>query len=260
MESAERRRQLAQDKAAFSRGLDVTKPDGRQIAALMRVLHDLVKNSVARNSVSQLMHYVYENFAAGSKRFANIEVACGKGCSHCCNMWVDASPAEILYLAKTIPGRQRIDAVKAVSDAMVMTRAMSFEARGRLIKPCPILRDGSCSIYSARPLACRAAASVDASVCQRAYIELTDEQIPLPMPYMLIGSGYRLALAGAIKRAGLWHRAIELNSGLEVALSNDEAERTWLAGANPFSEAQMPPSQDILETPQYRMIYEAAFA
>jgi hypothetical protein len=174
-------------------------------------------------------------------------------------MWVDASPAEILYLAQSLTGPSKAAATHAVATAMDKTRDMSFDDRGQFVFPCPMLRNGECSVYPLRPLACRAAASGDVEIWARAYNLLSDEQIPLPLPWMLVGSGYRLALAGAVKRSGLTYTAIELNSGLEVALSDATAERRWLSGENPFASAQRPPVDDIMDNPQYRAIFNAAF-
>jgi hypothetical protein len=262
MNRADRRRQLIDDRAMLSRGLRVERQDGHEIAALMRVLHDLLGTSIARRSISPLMHFFYTNAAAATARFARqTPVACAKGCAHCCQMWVDASPAEILYLAKSLTGRRRTLASDAVSNALQNSGHMSFDERGTFVSPCPMLEDGACSVYAARPMACRGAASLDAAVCARAYNLLSNEEIPLPVPYMLLGSGYRLALAGAGRRAGLRYQAVELNSGLEVAFAGPGAEGRWLAGDDPFANALAPPIADIFDVqPYYRTLYEAAFS
>lgn len=256
---AERRRQLAIDRARFAQGLDVTVRDGRQIAGLMRVVHDLVRTSIAKGSVTPLIEFLHDNTARASRRFADVPIACGRQCSHCCHMWVDAGAAEILYIAKSLSGQRRSTAIAAIAQARSTTGHLSFDERGVTPSPCPMLQNDACSIYAARPLVCRAAASTDADQCRRAYLEFSGEDIPLPLPWLLLGSGYRLALSGAVKQAGLHYRAIELNSGLEVALRDSGAERRWLSGENPFENAVAPPTDDIFEIPIYRQIYSAAF-
>lgn len=260
MDRSDRRRQVAADKSALAPGLDVRNRDGFQIAALMRIVHELVRTSMARQSVAPLMHWLYDNMTKANKAFASaVEIDCRKGCFHCCQMWVDASPPEILYLARNLPARERATAIARINNAIAISGHMDFEERGAFVSPCPMLLDGACSVYAVRPIACRSAASLDAEVCQRAYNLHSDEQIPLPLPYMLLGSGYRLALAGAIKKAGLRHQAVELNSGLRIAVHERNAEARWLSRDDPFVDALRPPTDDIFHMPAYRSIYEAAF-
>ena len=200
----ERRRRLAVDKAAFTRGLDVNVRDGRQIGALMRVLHDLVRISVARQSVSPLMEWLHANYSAASRQFASaVQIDCRAGCAHCCHMWVDASPPEVIFMAKSLAGSARKTAAASVSEAMSATGKLSFDERAAFVFPCPMLRSGQCSAYAVRPIVCRGAVSADVRACARVYNLESDEKIPVPMPYMAVSHGYRLALAGAVKQAGL---------------------------------------------------------
>ena len=259
MNRAERRQQHNRDKTILSRGLDVSSRDGRQIAALMRLLHDWLSICISKKSVSPMMQFLHSNMDASINRFRSVSVACRRGCSHCCHMWVDASAPELLYIAKLLPDNQRAAATLKLQATCEKTQGMSFDERGKFVCACPMLAEGNCSAYATRPLVCRAAASIDAAICERAYIGLADEEIPLPLPYMLMGSGYRLALAGAVRRAGLHYRAIEMNSGLSLAISDDAAEASWLSGGNPFALAQKPPVDDVFDNPDYEFIYTAAF-
>lgn len=258
MQRAEKLRQLEQDKANVAHGLNVRMPDGRQVAALMRVLYDLVGVAVERRSVSPLIEWFHENHEAARKVFvSDITVACRRGCAHCCHMWVDASPAEILYIAKSISGQPRH--IEAIAEAAAATGRMTSAERATFVYPCPMLRSGECSIYSVRPIVCRSAVSMSAEVCERAFNLRTDEEIVAPAPYVLLGLGYRLALAGALKRAGITYKQIELNSGLQLALTNANAEQAWLAGEDPFLSACRASADDLLAEPNYLQIYEVAF-
>jgi hypothetical protein len=261
MEPDQYERQLAQDRAHVAGGLNVRVPDGRQVAALMRVLRDLVDVSKAQQSVTPLMEFFQSNIDKADKAFlSDIPVACHRGCAHCCRIWVDASRVEVLHVAKSFTGAAREQAQATFLDAVSVTGGMSSAERAKLVYPCPNLKDGACSIYDVRPTVCRSLVAMDASVCARVFYLLSDEEIISPAPNILLGRGYRLALAGALKHAGLVHTQVELNSSLDIAFSNADAERQWLAGEDPFAGADRAPDDDVLADENYRMIYQTAFA
>ena len=81
----------------------------------------------------------------------------------------------------------------------------------------------------------------------------------MPAPFLVTGSAYRIALSGALKHAGLSYRAVEFNSGLELAFSDRTAERRWLACEDVFAGTQAPPISDIFTTPLLQVAYEEAF-
>lgn len=260
MDRSEKRRQLAADRHGLSKGLNVRRRDPSDLAALMRVLHDLLRTSIQRQSVSPLMHWLYQNYTEATRVFSpTVEIACRRGCSHCCQMWVDASPAEVLYIAKQMNGGTKTRAAASVSKTITVTGSMSFDERYSQILSCPMLVGGECSVYATRPLACRSATSADAAICERAYNLQSNEQIPLPVPYYLVGSGYRIAIAGAAMKAGLRSQSVELNAGLNVAFATPDAEQLWLSGSDPFSAAPEPPGGGVFSVPGYREIYDSAF-
>lgn len=247
------------DRAAVQGGVDVMARDGSQIAALMRVLHELARVSIARRSVAPLMEFVISNITASMGRFADAPVDCGRGCYFCCHIWVDATPGELLHLGKSLAGERREPMLAALRAALEKTGAMSVAQRDRFVSPCPMLVDKACSVYAERPLACRALASLSAKTCERAFVGLSDELIDVPQPYILAGYGYRLALDGALRRAGLDYRPVELSSGLATALTRDGAEAEWLSGGDPFAEAQRAPPSDPFDDPNARALYQLAF-
>ncbi len=83
MSRAERRRESRDDQQRIARGLDVTARDGREIVALMRVLHERARDAIAERSVAPLMAFLYENVALAERRIAGAGAACRKGCAHC---------------------------------------------------------------------------------------------------------------------------------------------------------------------------------
>ncbi len=77
--------------------------------------------------------------------------ACINKCSHCCYQAVFISKAEATEIAK-FTGREMAD----VGVPLIESIGLIEESREKYTtKPCPFLKDGSCSIYEVRPIACR---------------------------------------------------------------------------------------------------------
>lgn len=86
-------------------------------------------------------------------------VPCGAGCSHCCHTPVLVSPAEAALIADESGAQLRQPGGQALPNQT------NYSYIGT---PCPFLVDNQCSIYAARPFACRVHYSTDADnlLCQ----------------------------------------------------------------------------------------------
>jgi Fe-S-cluster containining protein len=189
---------------------------------------------------------------------SDIAVACKKGCSHCCHIWVSVSAPEALFTAKIV--KQRGDAaVEKVRLAHQQTKDYDFDTRDQHPYPCPLLEDDLCSIYDARPNACRLAASGDAEICARTYHNITNEDVPTPVMYLGSRSVYGIAMAAGLRKAGLPYHGYEFNASLLRALETDQAEQRWLAGEDLFADIHRDPV-DIFAHPQAQRLYEHAFS
>src|SRR5436190_207787 len=259
MGRSERRHQLKEDQKRIARGLDVGRPDADELAALMRVLHQLVQTSIERRSVRPLMEFVCSNLTAGAKHIAGIPTACVSGCSHCCTVWVEASAPEVFFAVKQMDASQRASAMSAVAAAHSKTAGASHEERSAMLTPCPLLEDNLCSIYSRRPLVCRTAASADAEICRRSLILFSGEEIPTVFPWIALRNNYRVALEGALFHAGLPHQSREWNGSLHVALNDDSAESRWLAGEDMFATVPIQQDTQTITHPHWRALYVHAF-
>lgn len=84
------RSKLRKDLKLVSGGVDSRNFDRAQFVALMRVMRDKVAICTRSGSVAPLMHFTYTHFTLSSSKLDGTEVACRKGCSHCCHIWTDA--------------------------------------------------------------------------------------------------------------------------------------------------------------------------
>jgi Fe-S-cluster containining protein len=249
-------RQARLDQEQLRSGVDPTSSDPEPTAALARVLYTLLERSKADRNIDLVVTFLQSKVDATVSGQADVPIACGKGCSHCCHSWVSATAPEVIHVAKLI--RLRPELVARIGAAHQATGQLDFDARGRHPAACPLLEQDACSIYDARPNACRLAASADAAVCARAYRGGSGEAIPLPTMYLRARSAYAVALAAAARKAALPYRAYEFNAALVRALDTDDAERLWLEGRDIFSDIRTDPV-DMFANPRAEMLYRLAF-
>jgi Fe-S-cluster containining protein len=97
-------------------------------------------------------------------------VECAAGGDHCCHVPVGVTAPEALqiyaFLRRTRSASE-LDALqqklRGCSDAI---RSLSHHERYSPNHPCPLLEAGKCSVYPARPFACRGMNSLDRSDCE----------------------------------------------------------------------------------------------
>ena len=245
-----------------TRGLNPAKPIASfDMVELMRLLDEKVKTSIGHRSVDPLMDFVYSSLMAGAEFIAHVPIACGKGCSFCCKMWVDATPPETLFTVKNMPPEQRQRAMEAVERVCSQTSGVDFFDRcGKVNPPCPLLdTEGACSVYEIRPVACRTLVSSNVDDCKATFIDGSEEGFPSPQVWFTLRDSYNTALEGALIHQGLAYQAREWNDSLRIALTTPDAEAQWLSGADVFAAAAMAPAPSIFEMPMWRNIYQQAF-
>jgi hypothetical protein len=146
--------------------------------------------------------------------------ACTAGCDACCHFPVGVTFGEALLLAAAV----RVDRELA---ARVATAAGATHERpwSELVGlPCPLLTNGECAVYAARPLPCRALASSDAGACRAALASPT--VVPCDEAALFRGLGATNVLA-AEHPAGLR----ELRSAVAALLG----QRDPRAGGDAFA-------------------------
>ncbi len=171
-------------------------------------------------------------------------LACHQGCAACCDLRVAATAPEILliaqYVVATRPAFARIgvDLGERVARDAAITSGLDDERRLALRRPCPFIEDSLCLIYRVRPLACRGHASFDKAACAEAMVGLNNEAL-VSMPHFLVRCVVQNALLAALRDAGLAWGLYELNSALDLALTNPGAEAAWRAGGDPLANSSI---------------------
>jgi Fe-S-cluster containining protein len=167
-------------------------------------------------------------------------LACLEGCNFCCYNLLEVTPPEALFLGYYVE-REFSDLEKREL-LEVLEKAAAFRAGKdkkqlagmRQELACPLLKDGRCAAYPARPLMCRAMHSLDAAQCREAFYQ-GDRVSP---PYyahrhditFAIGQGL---LAGC-RAAGLQSRALELSRALLDCLTQERPRERWIQGEEIF--------------------------
>lgn len=188
-------------------------------------------------------------------------VACHSGCAHCCHQRVGITVPEALaivtHLVETRSAEALADVRRRVERAHDRTRGLSREQRNSPDHPCPLLEEGTCSIYEVRPLSCRGVHSIDERACkaklhdtkQRAAYdrgELPGHSFAEPIRAVhAVSAGVQLGLSEGL---GLDMRPLDLTAALRLLLReptrkdaapHPDASRiaSWLDGSAAFAEA-----------------------
>lgn len=100
-------------------------------------------------------------------------IHCKKGCSFCCHQAVFANSYELHYLGNFIEkhfSEERRSQVQQKANAKnKKTSTLDEKEMLNFKSPCPLLKDGACSAYEARPMACRIYLSTNVNSCIEFY-------------------------------------------------------------------------------------------
>lgn len=172
-------------------------------------------------------------------------IACQAGCCYCCYLKVDAQPAEVFlvadYIRKHFSKEERQEVLaKADENRRKIEPLTAAQHMGANI-PCALLREGRCSVYSARPGLCRAFHAQRVQTCKDSFeqphrLDLPHSQIPqIQMALSLARNGVEQAYADA----GYDSRPYDLNSALHEALSKEQPESRWRDKKSAFAHTAL---------------------
>lgn len=118
------------------------------------------------------MHESVDSFIQSFDAFVtqnDKKIHCRKGCSWCCHQPVFALSYELEYLNDVVTrnfDQQKQDEIrKRAKEKKQKLDSLSEKELLNSKVPCPLLENGSCSVYEARPMACRIYLSTNVKTC-----------------------------------------------------------------------------------------------
>jgi hypothetical protein len=218
--------------------LDDTPPQQMwSMIGLTRILIDILE-SRAPARASDAAKRAHEFFELSLKRNpSDHKIECAKGCGFCCHLRVSAMAPEVFHVANFVrrqfPGEldRVIDQVRAADGN---SRGLSSRDRPLRKFPCGLLVANACSVYVARPSACRGLTSISVKTCERGY-NGEEVEVQTPAVWTEIRQAHNQAMWAALSAAGLPAESYELNHAMLVALETPDAESRWLKGEDVFA-------------------------
>lgn len=237
----QRRARLKESVQAASRqGVDLdASPSGQlwSMIGLTRILMDILGgHSPSRASdAAKRAHEFFE--LSLTRNPSNHKIACAKGCGFCCHLRVTALAPEVFHVANFIRREFGGELERVLGNVRVADQgSRDLTARQRPARkiPCGLLVENSCSIYAARPSACRGLTSVSVATCERGY-NGEEVDVVTPAVWTEIRQAHNQALWAALVASNLPADSYELNHAVLVALENPDAEKRWLKGEDVFA-------------------------
>ncbi len=158
----------------------------------------------------------------------NKGIDCFKGCHWCCHQAVFANSYELHFLSEQIKSNfkpeELSELVRRTDQKLKLTADLTESEILKFKSPCPLLVDGSCSAYDARPMACRIYLSTKLETCLEFYHHPENEanfpaliEFPLRAGQMM-NEGFRASL----KEFGVETAEFRLENGLNIVLKNNQ--------------------------------------
>jgi Fe-S-cluster containining protein len=181
-------------------------------------------------------------------RERGVVLACREGCGICCSLRVDVFAHEVFLLARHIRvyfSADEINDLLARLDAhaeqvLRMTPAEHVTTNLR----CPMLENGRCTVYAARPHACRRHHSQDLATCQYTYDHPADLESPAAHDRELFRTLTEAMQQNIDAYAGVGFDTTiyELGTALRDALDDPTSWDRWRNQEQAFLEASVTPA------------------
>ncbi|WP_430815032.1 YkgJ family cysteine cluster protein [Carboxylicivirga sp. RSCT41] len=158
----------------------------------------------------------------------NVTINCRKGCSWCCHQPIFGVSHEFHYLWQFIQLNMSEDEQKEV----LQNAFDNYQKRGRLSQseleksklPCPLLKNGACRAYPARPMACRIYLSMSEASCKQYHDHPEDEKnYPALLEFPLrAGQMMNEGFSEGLKKLAISNNEYLMEEGLLIAHNNGE--------------------------------------
>ena len=171
---------------------------------------------------------------------AKLPVACKPGCNYCCHQRVEIRPYEAFILADHVRAHmtvaQQIEVKRKLTTNLAHIKPLAPLQHTQAGIACALLVDGVCSVYEARPAACRKYYSLSVETCRTAFEHPTE---PLSGPLeddnlRLAGNAVALGYARGVEESGRDANRYELHAALLDALENPKSAKRYRNGKKAF--------------------------
>jgi hypothetical protein len=233
-DAKEQRRRLKADIKARAKTVLLTGLPKQARPLDLLALGDLIKAAIPRaGEAAEIAHLAFE--ASVKVAVPPQQLACKMGCAFCCHGIVTITAPEAFRLAGVLRDRGS-EAIARFRDAAKFTAGKSPEQRLGAKLPCAFLQNNSCSVYAARPIACRQVTSLTLDPCLDEF-EGREGEILLPEHYTTHAGNAQVSVAVAMHLAGKPIRFYELSSAVLAVLDTPNAEDCWARGEDIFAQA-----------------------
>jgi Fe-S-cluster containining protein len=167
-------------------------------------------------------------------------IVCRPGCPYCCSNQVELLPPEALLLGDYVACHFS----PAAQQALLARIAANLSLREGKTKPelaplrpqllCPLLQEGSCSVYPARPLFCRAHHSLALEQCRREFRAATVTGFEFYSHRYEIMLSVRAGLQQGCRAIGCQAQVLDHLAALQVCLTTASPGERWITGDDVF--------------------------
>lgn len=211
-----------------------------------QAVHQAVSDGARRDDldgVQRKVQRVLDAQLALTPRASRSQVACAKGCAMCCHLRVMATPAEVFALVGYMRRQLDQDAfeMRAARIASVAAQVHGLPRERLLLTniACPLLVDGACSMYPARPFNCRAYHSLDYDACLASFEHPADTSLSHPQSALQarVHEGVQQGFLDVLRKVNVDSSQYELVTALDEALQDPQAEQRFARGDAVFRRA-----------------------
>ncbi len=232
--------------------------DGYQLA------ENILKDFISPSGLLRLTEVLYLNIDGLLEDFANRiklenkKIDCKESCHSCSTQAVFINPREALYILKYIKSnfndKEFSELKSLVSKKQKNTKDLSLKEQLTYKEDCPFLKDRNCSIYSARPMACRIYLSMSLASCKAYYYNPESKNKYAKLYDFPLHAGRMLneGIASYLREKNIIVPAFNLESGMNYFLQSDNSDALWLKGDKNFPSPEYT-QEDLAELKKFEM-------
>ncbi len=169
-----------------------------------------------------------------------LKVDCRAGCSACCHLPVVATIPEAILVAQEVARLGDEDRVAIILDTAAAFAGLGNGPRIMTGRPCAMLSaEKTCTVYQARPIACRSFMAADAVRCHTALANALagsgDDSMEWHIVPQFVGRAHKAGIQGICKDLGLQHASVDLVQGVAAILRDPPMIERWALGEHVFT-------------------------